>query len=94
VVLLGIAVGASGAFIIWGVLSRDAEQVPMLASGMLVLGVVLAIAAAVAARDTYRAARAGYAGRAFALALLGGSLAVTAGVSMAGASILGMIWVS
>lgn len=94
VVLLGIAVGIAGAFIIWGLLSRDAEQVPMLASGLLVMGVVLAIAAAVAARDTYRAARAGYAGRAFVLALAGGSFALAAGISTAGASILGMIWVS
>ncbi len=93
-VLLGIAVGVAGAFIAWGLLSRDAEQVPMLASGLLVMGIVLALAAAVAARDTYRAARAGYAGRAFVLALVGGSLAVAAAVSTAGASILAMIWVS
>lgn len=93
-VLLGIAVGLAGAFIAWGLLSRDVEQVPVLASGLLVMGIVLAIAAAVAARDTYRAARAGYAGRAFVLALVGGSLAVTAAVSTAGACILGMIWVS
>lgn len=93
-VLLGVALGAAGSFILWGLLSRDAEQVPLLVSGLLVTAVVLGIVAAVAARDTYRAARAGYAGRAFALAVVGGSVAVTACVALAGASVLALIWVS
>lgn len=93
-VLLGVSLGAAGSFILWGLLSRDAEQVPLLVSGLLVMAVVLGIVAAVAARGTYRAARAGYAGRAFALAVVGGSVAVTACVALAGASVLALIWVS
>lgn len=93
-VLLGVSLGAAGSFILWGLLSRDAEQVPLLVSGLLVMAVVLGIVAAVAARGTWRAARAGYAGRAFALAVVGGSVAVTACVALAGASVLALIWVS
>jgi hypothetical protein len=93
IVLLSTALGAAGAFILWGLLSRDAEQVPLLVSGLLVMGVVLGIIAVVAARATYRAATAGYAGRALALAVVGGSVAVTACAALAGASVLALIWV-
>lgn len=91
-VTLFIALVGSVAFLIYGLTVRESTQIPMLSSGAGVLGIVFAALAVAGVVATYRAARAGEGGRAFALALLGGIAALIAFGCFSGAVILALVW--
>ncbi len=91
-VTLGIALVGSGAFILYAITVRDASQIPLLAAGSFVLGLVFAALAVAGAVGTYRAASAGLGAMAFANALLGGLAAVIACGCVAVTVILAMVW--
>jgi hypothetical protein len=91
-VTLGIALVGSGAFIVYAITVRDASQIPMLAAGALVLGLVFASLAVAGLVTTYRTASEGRGGAAFANAVLGGIAAVIAFGCFAVTVILALVW--
>lgn len=91
-VTLGMALVGSLAFVLYAITVRDASQIPMLAAGSLVLGLVFAALAVAGAVGTYRAASEARGGRAFAGAVLGGVAAVIAFGCFAMAVILALVW--
>jgi hypothetical protein len=90
--MLAIALVGSGLFVLYGIVVRDATQVPMLVAGFGVLGIVFSALALGGAISTYGAAKEGRGGRAFALAVLGGIAAMIASGSFAVAVILALVW--
>src|SRR4249919_4023487 len=75
-VILAIALVGSVAFLLYAIVVRDPSQIPLLASGAVVLGIVFAALAAYSLRATWRAGVAERNGRAIALGLLGGFAAM------------------
>lgn len=90
-VLIGIALVASLAYLAFAVSVRDTAQLPMLASGAVVLGIVFAAIAFVGARAAWRSSVNGRDARAFAHALLGGIAALIAAGCVAGAIVMFMV---
>jgi hypothetical protein len=76
--MLLIAVVGSVAFVGYAFSVRDTQQLPLLAAGLAVLGIVFATLAAIGVWSTYRAGAEGRTGRAFLLAMLGGVAAIIA----------------
>ena len=91
-VILAIALIGGFAFLAYSLLVRDQLQVPMMASGFAVIGLVLGAMAILALVAVVRAGRSGRDGTAVATALFGGLLAAAALMSLAGAAIMSMIW--
>lgn len=94
-VTLGIALAGGLAFLAWSVLVRDANQafqVPMMATGFFVCGIVLAIVALMSLGKVVNAGREGRDGTAVLTALAGGVLAAIALLMLAGAVIMSLIW--
>ncbi len=91
-VTLAIALGGSLLFVLYSATVRDASQIPMLAAGALVLGLVFSALAIAGAVSTYRAAAEARGGRAFADALLGGLAALIAFGCFAMAVVLALVW--
>ncbi len=91
-VTLGIALFGSTLFVLYALTVRDAAQIPMLAAGSAVLGIVFGALALAGGIATYRAGRDGESGRAFGLALLGGLAAVVAAGCFAAAAILALLY--
>ena len=87
-VLIVIALIASLAYLAFAITVRDASQIPLLASGAVVLGLVFAAIAAVGARATWRSSVSGHDARAFAHAVVGGVAALIAAGCFAAAIIL------
>jgi hypothetical protein len=87
-VLIVIALIASIAYLAYAISVRDASQIPLLASGAVVLGIVFAAIAGVGARATWRSSVDGRDARAFGHAVLGGIAALIAAGCFAGAVIL------
>lgn len=87
-VLIGIALVASLAYFAFAVSVRDTAQLPMLASGAVVLGIVFAAIAFVGARAAWRSSVNGRDARAFVHALLGGIAALIAAACIAGAIVM------
>jgi hypothetical protein len=73
-----VALIGSIAYLVYAVTVRDPSQIPLLASGAVVLGLVFAALAAYALRATWRAGVLGRDGRAIALGLLSGVAAMIA----------------
>ena len=90
-VLIAIALIGSLAFLAFTITVRDASQIPLLASGAVVLGLVFVAIAVVGARATWRSSVRGRDARAFAHALVGGIAALVAAGCFAGAIILFLI---
>jgi hypothetical protein len=80
------------AFLAYAVLIRDQLQVPLMATGFAVVGIVFGVMAVIALLAVVRAGREGRDGTAVMTALFGGVIAVAALMSIAGALIMGMIW--
>ncbi|MFI5227371.1 MAG: hypothetical protein ACHQ3P_11935 [Candidatus Limnocylindrales bacterium] len=76
--MLLIAVVGSVAFVGYALSVRDTQQLPLLATGLAVLGIVFATLAGIGVWSTYRAGADGRTGQAFMLALLGGVAAIIA----------------
>ncbi len=71
-VLIAVTLVGSAVFIGWVVLGIDEEQIPLLASGFAVLGFSLVAIAIQSLLHMWRAAAWARAGRALALAIVGG----------------------
>jgi hypothetical protein len=91
-VTLAIALIGSAAFLLYAITVRESSQIPMLSSGLGVLGIVFTALALAGAISTYRAGREGSGGRAFLHAILGGVAAVVAFACLAWAVILALVW--
>jgi hypothetical protein len=87
-VLLAIALVGSVAYLVYALTVRDASQIPLLASGAVVLGVVFVVIAAVGARATWRSSVQRRDARAFGHAIVGGLAALAAAGCFAAAIIL------
>ena len=91
-VFLGVALIGGLAFLAWSVLVRDANQVPMMATGFAVCGLVLAVVAAISVGKIINAGREGRDGTAVITALVGGVIAMASMLLLAGAVIMSLIW--
>jgi hypothetical protein len=90
-VMVVIAVVGSLAFLFYALTVREATQIPLLAAGLAVLGIVfggLAVSGLVA---TYRAGAEGRSIRAMGLAVLGGVASIIALLCFAGAILGAML---
>ncbi len=88
VIFLVVAIVGSIVYMAYTVTVRDTSQIPLLASGAVVLAVVFAALAAYSLRATLRAGEDGRDGRAVLVALVGGGAAMAAAGFAAGAIIL------
>jgi hypothetical protein len=88
VLFLGLAVIGSIAYMAYAVTVRDASQIPLLASGAVVLALVFAALAGYSLRAIWRAGAEDRGGRALLIALVGGGAAIAAAGCVAGAIIL------
>ena len=88
VVFLVVAIVGSIAYMAYTVTVRDTSQIPLLASGAVVLAVVFAALAAYSLRAVLRAGTDGRDRRALLLALVGGGAAMATAGFAAGAIIL------
>ena len=91
-VILLVALVGGFAFLAYSLLVRDQLQVPLMASGFAVIGLVFGAMAVLALVSVVRSGRAGRDGTAVATALFGGLLAAAAMMALAGAVIMSMIW--
>jgi hypothetical protein len=87
-VLIAVALIGSLAYLVYAITVRDASQIPLLASGAVVLGLVFGAIALVGARATWRSSVEGRDARAFGHAIVGGLAALIAAGCFAGAIIL------
>lgn len=87
-VFLAVALIGSAGFALYAVTVRDTSQIPLLAAGSAVLGIVFIALAAYALRVVWRAGINGRTGRAFGVALGGGIAAIIGAGCLAGAIIL------
>jgi hypothetical protein len=88
VVILAIALIGSILYTVFVLTVRDASQIPLLVSGLVILAIVFIALAAYCARGIWRASIDGRDGRAFALAVGGGLAAIAGAGCVAGAIIL------
>ena len=87
-VIIVVALILSVAYAVYAVTVRDTSQIPLLASGAVVLGIVFAAAALYALSAVWRAGVEGRNGRAIAFGFVGGGAAVIAAGCLAGATVL------
>ena len=90
-VLLVIALVLSLVYVLFAITVRDTRQIPLLASGLAVLGVVFVAIAVTGLLATWRSSVRGRDARALGHALLGGFAWLAAAGCFAGAIILGMV---
>ena len=91
-VFLVVALFGGLGFLAYSIFFRDALQVPLMATGFAVVGIVLGIAAFMSIGAVVTAGRESRDGAAFFTALFGGFLAVAALMCLAAAVIMSMIW--
>ena len=91
-VMLFVALLGGLGFLAYALLVRDQLQVPLMASGFAVIGLVFAAMAVLAVVSVVRAGREGRDGMAVVTALFGGLIAVAAMMSLAAAVIMSLIW--
>ena len=90
--LLFVALLGGLGFLAYATFVRDQLQVPLMATGFFVVGIVFAVMAITALLAVVRSGRDGHDGTAVVAALVGGVIAVGALMSLAGAVIMGLIW--
>jgi|SRR6187200_2703385 len=88
VIFLVVAIVGSLVYMAYTVTVRDTAQIPLLASGAIVLAIVFAALAAYSLRAVLRAGQDGRDRRALLVALVGGGAAMAAAGFAAGAIIL------
>ena len=86
-VFLAVALIGSVVLALYAVTVRDASQIPLLAAGSAVLGIVFIALAVYALRSIWRAGIAGRSGRALVLGV-GGGIAVIIGAGCLAAAII------
>ena len=91
-VTLGIALTGGRGFLGYSVIVRDQNQVPLMATGFAICGLVLAVVAVLSVAAVIRAGRDGRDGTAVLTALAGGLIAAASMLLLAGAVIMSMIW--
>ncbi len=91
-VFLVVALVGGLGFLAYSIFFRDALQVPLMATGFAVVGIVLGIAAFMSIGAVVTAGREQRDAAAFFTALFGGFLAVAALMCLAAAVIMSMIW--
>jgi nitrate reductase NapE component len=91
-VTLAVALAGGVGFLLWAVLVRDQLQVPLMATGFAICGLVFAATAVLSVAAVVRAGREGRDGTAVLTALLGGVVAIVALMSFAAAVIMSLIW--
>jgi hypothetical protein len=87
-VFLLVAVIGSVIYMAYVITVRDNSQIPLMASGAVVLSIVFIALAAYSFRALLRAGVEGRSGRAVLIALVGGGAAMAAALGIAGAIIL------
>ena len=90
-ILLVIALIGSVLYLLYAITVRDASQIPLLASGAAVLGIVFVAVAVTGLIATWRSSIGGRDGRALAHAVIGGVACLAAAGSFAVAIILGLV---
>ena len=90
-VFLVIALLGSLLYFVYAVTVRDTSQIPALASGALVLGLVFGMLATAGGIETYRAARADRPARSVMAAVLGGVAGIVSLGCFAAAAILAIL---
>jgi hypothetical protein len=90
-VFLAVAFLGSLLYLVYAVNVRDITQIPALASGALVLGLVFGMLATVGGIETYQASRANRPARSVMAAILGGVAGVIALACLAAAAILAIL---
>ena len=90
-ILLVVALIGSVAYILYALTVREATQIPLLAAGLVVLGIVFVAIAVVGLRATWRSSVQGSDGRALAHALVGGFACLAAAACFSGAIILALL---
>ena len=88
IVFLVVALVASVAFSAYAITVREASQIPLLASGAVVLAITFGALAVYCLRAIWRAGRTDRAGRTLLVGLIGGFAAIAAAGALAGAVIL------
>jgi hypothetical protein len=91
IVLLAVALVGSIVYVLYAITVRDPRQIPLLASGLAILGAVFVAIAVVGLLATWRSSVRGRDGRALGHALLGGFAWLAAAGCFALAIILGMV---
>lgn len=91
-VILFVAVVGSAGYLAYALTVRDATQIPMLASGAAVLGIVFAAVALAGAIETVRAAQADRPARSVVAAIFGGVAGIIACGCFAAAALLALLW--
>lgn len=87
-VFLAVALIGSVAYVAYAITVRDASQIPLLASGAVVLAIVFGALSGYCLRETWRAGLEDRGGRAMLIALVGGGAAIASAGCLAGALIL------
>jgi hypothetical protein len=87
-VFLVVAIVASVAYVGYAITVRDASQIPLLASGAVVLAIAFGALTVYCFGAVLRAGREGRGGRAILIALVGGVAAMATAGSLAAAVIL------
>jgi hypothetical protein len=91
-VTLLVALAGGVGFLLWSVIVRDQLQVPLMATGFAVCGLVFAAVAVLSVASVVRAGRERRDGAAVLTALLGGMFSILALMSLAAAVIMSLIW--
>ena len=91
VVMLVVAVVGSFAFLAYTLTVRESTQIPLMAAGLAVLGIVFGALAVSGVVATYQAGSDGRAVRAMALAILGGIASIIALLCFAGAILFALL---
>jgi len=90
-VLLLVALVGSVAYLLYALTVREATQIPLMAAGLVVLGIVFAAIAGFGLRATWRSSVRGRDGRALAHAVVGGFACLAAAGCFSGAIILAIL---
>jgi hypothetical protein len=90
-IFLAVAIVLSVVYAVYAVTVRDTSQIPLLASGAVVLGIVFGAASIYALVAVWRSGVEGRGGRALGIAVVGGIAAIIAAGCIAGAIVLFML---
>jgi hypothetical protein len=91
-VTLAVAFVGASSLVIYAVFRRDESWVPLLATGMLALGIVFTAIAIAGAVGVYRSASEDRSGVAVLRAIVGGIAGMAAFGCFAAALVLGLLW--